>query len=158
MKFLSILVLSALTWSALPAVSAQQVPGAAVPQGDELLPGILMPPVAKLEPADLAGMASGTKPAVLTLEQAYSLTLIRARNPGVPISLGAGNSLDSKILDEQARRAAPATSVDSATSFSRAGFVTLRPAFSRRSNTVTLWTRHEIKWHWRITWIGWSIS
>jgi hypothetical protein len=105
MRFLSILALSALSWAASSAVSACQVPGAKVPQGDELRAEILGTPVAKLEPAELAGTASGTKPAVLALEQAYSLALIRARSPGASIGLSPGDRFDSKVLDEQARRA-----------------------------------------------------
>ena len=67
---------------------------------------IFGPAIAKLEPAELAGMAAGARPAVLTLEQAYSFTLIRTHTPGRPIGLSPAQTFDSNVLDEQARRAA----------------------------------------------------
>jgi len=45
-----------------------------------LLAALFAPAVPKLDPAEVAGLAAGTKPAVLTLEQAYSLTMIRAHS------------------------------------------------------------------------------
>jgi hypothetical protein len=81
-----------------------QVPGAAVREGAELLEVILGRGPAKLEPAELAGLAPGSKPAVLTLEQAYSLTLIRTRSPAGMAAVARMNLVDPTALDEEARR------------------------------------------------------
>ena len=128
-RFVSILALWALSLAIAPAVSARQVPGASVPQDEELLAEILKQPVAKLEPGELAGVAAETKPAVLTLEQAYSLTMIRARNPGVPIRLGPGNRLDPNILDEQARTAGAGEFIRFRGEFLWSGFRDPAPGF-----------------------------
>ncbi len=128
-RFLSIVALFALSWATSPAVTACQVPGAPLPQGDELVAEILGQPVAKLEPAELAGVAAGTKPAVLSLEQAYSLTMIRARNPGVPIDLGPGNRLDANVVEAQARIAGAGEFIRFRGEFLWSGFRDPAPGF-----------------------------
>jgi hypothetical protein len=50
-------------------------------------------------------MAAGGKPAVLTLEQAYSLKLIRARNPAGLRVVRRANLFDPMALDDEAKRA-----------------------------------------------------
>ncbi len=82
----------------------------------------------QLEPAELAGMAAGSNPAVLTLEQAYSLTLIRGRNPAGVLAVGRGNLFDPMALDEEARRAGARISAGSVTSSTPAFFVIPRQA------------------------------
>ena len=89
----------------LPPAPPVPVPGGGVPAGSELLSVILGRRAALLEPAELAGVAPGTKPAVLTLEQAYLLTLIRARNAANPSAAVPANFLDPTALDEEARLA-----------------------------------------------------
>ena len=128
-RFKSIVALWALSLASAPAASAQQVPGASVPQDEELLAEILKQPVAKLEPAELAGVAADTKPGVLTLEQAYALTMIRARNPGVPIRLGPGNRLDPNVLEEQARTAGAGEFIRFRGEFLWSGFRDPAPGF-----------------------------
>ena len=116
-----------------------QVPGSRVPQGADLLAEILGRGAAKLELAELAGMAAGSKPAVLTLEQAYLLTLIRMRNPAGLLAVVRANLFDPIALDDEARRAGALNSIGFAASFSRADLLILRPAFSRRSSTARRW-------------------
>jgi hypothetical protein len=77
-------------------------PGAAAAAQE--LAELLWPAVPKLDSADLAGMAAGAKPAVLTLEQAYSLTLIRVHSPAALRAAAPADIFDPKALDEQARR------------------------------------------------------
>lgn len=89
----------------LPPAPPVPVPGAEGSAGSELLSVILGRRAALLEPAELAGVAPGTKPAVLTLEQAYLLTLIRARNAANPPAAVRADFLDPTALDEEARRA-----------------------------------------------------
>jgi hypothetical protein len=105
-RFLSIVVLGVAGFTALPAASAwcQEPQPAALPKGDELLDALLGPGISKLDPAELAGRAPGAKPAVLTLEQAYSLTIIRGRNPAAATALISTGNFDSKAVDELARR------------------------------------------------------
>jgi hypothetical protein len=105
-RFLSIVVLGVAFCSGLPAAPAwcQEPQPAALPQGDELLNALLGPGISKLDPAELAGMAPGAKPAVLTLEQAYSLTIIRGRDPAAATALISAGNFDSKAVDEIARR------------------------------------------------------
>ena len=52
------------------------------------------PWAAKLEPAELAGLAAGSKPAVLTLDQAYLLTMIREKSANL-LGRGPDGSLRS---------------------------------------------------------------
>ena len=81
-----------------------QVAGAGIAQGVDLL-GLVLRGTAKLEPSELAGMAAGSKPAVLALEQAYSLTMIRAHNPAGLLAVFRVNLFDQTALDDAARRA-----------------------------------------------------
>jgi hypothetical protein len=60
---------------------------------------------AALNPAELAGLAAGSKPAALTLEQAYSLALIRTHNPSGTLAAFRSDQLDPVALDQEARRA-----------------------------------------------------
>jgi hypothetical protein len=53
-------------------------------------------------------MKPGSKPEVLSLEQAYSLALIRARNPGGPFAVVRENVFDPTALDAEAKRAGTA--------------------------------------------------
>jgi hypothetical protein len=114
-RFVSILVLGVAGWTALAPASAwsqQPRPTAPLPsqkdthlpQGDELLAELLGRAMPKLDSAELVGMAAETKPPMLSLEQAYSLTLIRARNPGATFAVAPGGIFDAKALDEQAKR------------------------------------------------------
>jgi hypothetical protein len=66
---------------------------------------LLGPGAPKLEPADLAGIAAGSNPGVLSLEQAYSLTLIHARNPAGIVAIGRANAFDPAALDQEAKSA-----------------------------------------------------
>ena len=84
--------------------SLPQVPGAGAAQWPDLLAFILRG-AAKLEPAELAGMAAGSKPAVLALDQAYSLTMIRVRNPAGLLAVGRMNRFDPTALEAEAKRA-----------------------------------------------------
>jgi hypothetical protein len=84
---------------------AGQFPGAAVPQGIEFITELLGRGAPKLEPAELAGIAAGSTPAVLTLEQAYSLALLRVHNPAGLAAVRRANLFDPVALDEHARRA-----------------------------------------------------
>jgi hypothetical protein len=86
-------------------VPAPGAPGASDAQGVELLAALLGSGAANIEPAEFAGMAVGGKPAVLTLEQAYSLTLIRARNPAGLRVVRRANLFDPMALDDEAKRA-----------------------------------------------------
>jgi hypothetical protein len=81
------------------------VPVAGVVRGVDLVGLILWRGATELEPAELAGVAAGSKPAVLGLEQAYSLTLVRARNPAGLLAVGRTNLFDPAALDEEAKRA-----------------------------------------------------
>ncbi len=128
-RFVSILLLSVPSWASVPAVSAPQVPAVSIPQDEELLVELLKQPVAKLEPAELAGLASGTKLAVLTLEQAYSLTMICPRNPGAAIRIGPGNRLDPNVVEEQARSAGAGEFIRFRGEFLSSGFRDPAPGF-----------------------------
>jgi hypothetical protein len=72
---------------------------------DELLRVFLGTAAPKLDSAELAGMPAGASPPALTLEQAYTLTLIRARTPSALRTFGAAKVFDSKALEELAKRA-----------------------------------------------------
>jgi hypothetical protein len=84
--------------------SRAQVPGPAVPTQDDWIAVILGPPVSKLDSAVLVGMAAGTKLTELTLEQAYTLTLIRARTPATERGTSPVVTFEPNRLDEQANR------------------------------------------------------
>jgi hypothetical protein len=86
-------------------VPAPGAPGASDARGVELLAALLGSGAANIEPAELAGMAAGGKLAVLTLEQAYSLTLIRARNPAGLREVRRANLFDPMALEDEAKRA-----------------------------------------------------
>jgi hypothetical protein len=72
---------------------------------DELLRVILGTAATKLDSAELAGLPAGATPPALALEQAYTLTLIRARTPTALRTLDAAKVFDAKVLDELAKRA-----------------------------------------------------
>lgn len=59
-----------------------------------------------LDRAELAGMAKGASPEVLSLEQAYTIALIRARAPEASQTLATMNGINSKTLEELAKRTA----------------------------------------------------
>jgi hypothetical protein len=153
-RFFSILVFGVTGWTALTPASAwsqpprpatpspsqildreiiqvppHPAPGAAVPAQAESLADLLGPAIPKLESAELAGMAAGTKPAVLTLEQAYSLTLIRARIPAARPPIGPVDTFDPKALDEQARRSGAGDYVRFRREFLTSGFRDPAPGF-----------------------------
>jgi hypothetical protein len=113
-RFLSNLVCFALGCTVLvvsPAM-AQQPDQPRAPVRDlgesetgKVLREILGSTAPKLDSAELAGMPAGATPPALTLEQAYTLTLIRARTPNALRTLGAAKVFDAKALDELAKRA-----------------------------------------------------
>jgi hypothetical protein len=74
------------------------------PQGLDVLAEILGRGAPNLQPAELAGTGPGSNPAVLTLEQAYSLTLIRARDPAALLAVGRASGFDPTTLHEEAKR------------------------------------------------------
>jgi hypothetical protein len=77
----------------------------AVSEKAALLAEILGTAGATIDQAELAGMAKGAKPEVLTLEQAYTLAMIRARTPAASRTSGEMNDLSAKSLEERAHRA-----------------------------------------------------
>ena len=90
----------------LPAQGpAPPIPVAGAAPSVELLKLILERGATELDLAELTGMAAGSKPAVLGLEQAYSLTLVRARNPAGLLAAGRTKLFDPAALDEEAKRA-----------------------------------------------------
>jgi len=126
-RFSLILVIGVAGWLALPPrqawsqqpVGEKPVPsnildqekpqaGAQAPKAAELEPQelhalIVGPAIPRLEPAELAGLAPGAKPVVLTLQQAFALALIRARTPAADRK-ARSEPFDPKTLDERARR------------------------------------------------------
>jgi hypothetical protein len=113
-RFLSIVVCCAVgcTVLAVSAARAQQPDQPRAPVRDsewsemgEQLRLILWTAAPKLDSAELAGMQAGAKPPAITLEQAYTLTLIRARTPAAVSTLGAAKVFDAKALGEFAKRA-----------------------------------------------------
>ena len=99
-----------------------RVPGTGVPAQDDWIAVTLGAAVPKLDSAELAGTAPGTRLDALTLEQAYTLTLIRTHAPAIPRAASPVEIFDPKALDEQARRWAPAISIGSAHEFLSSGF------------------------------------
>jgi len=96
------------TTDAHPQLTAEQLKDVgrmAEPAVAELLGALFVPAIPRLDLAELAGSAAATKIAVLTLEEAYSLTLIRSRNPAAERAMGPIDLLDPKALDEKANRA-----------------------------------------------------
>jgi hypothetical protein len=93
-----------------PAPNPAQVPPSQLPTADVLQRGeslaeILGHGAAKLEPAELVGMAAGSKTAVLTLEQVYALALIHARNPVRLPAIARAGLVDPAVLTEAAKQA-----------------------------------------------------
>ena len=128
-----------------------QVPGAANPAQEDWIAEILGPAVPKLDSAVLGGMAEGTKLSELTLEQAYKLTLIRARTPGAKLALGPVGLLDPKELDEQADRSGAGDFDRFRREFFSSGFRDPAHFSSPFSSTVRPWTPRESRWRWRRT-------
>ncbi len=86
-----------------PKAGAQK-PKAAELESQELLAIILGPALARIEPAELAGLAPGAKFEVLTLQQAYTLARLRARTAVAERRALAVGSYNPKTLDDRARR------------------------------------------------------
>jgi hypothetical protein len=114
-RFSSILVLGVAGWTAItPASAWSQEPRPAapspsqkdprLPEGDELLAVLLGRAIPNLDTAELAGMVAGTKLPLLSMRQAYSLTLIRARKPDATLAVVPAGIFDAKAVEEQANR------------------------------------------------------